>query len=72
MPRVGREQRGTGFDSSPDSFRYLIMQAEVDITSAFLMFVGCRLWDVNLFFLGLGCVEQGDVAADFQVMMKIT
>jgi hypothetical protein len=60
-------------DSSPDSFRYLIMQAEVDITSASFILIGYRLWGLTLLFCpGLGLVEHGDVATDLQVMMKIT
>jgi hypothetical protein len=38
------------FDSSPDSFRYLIMQAEVDITSASFILIGYRLWGLTLLF----------------------
>ena len=37
-------------DSSPDSFRYLIMQAEVDITSASFILIGYRLWGLTLLF----------------------
>ena len=42
--------RTSVFDSSPDSFRYLIMQAEVDITSASFILIGYRLCGLTLLF----------------------